>query len=172
MAAPKGNKFAKGNKGGGRPTLYKPEYAAMAFHVALLGATDEDLAAVFGIGETTLNSWKKEHEEFSDALKRGKTQADATVAASLYNRAVGYVGRKTVTATFQGQILDVQEVEEYVGPDTTAAIFWLKNRQRDKWRDRHDLEHTGKNGGPIKHMDVPIPVDPVEAAKVYREMMG
>jgi hypothetical protein len=30
---------------------------------------------------------------------------------------------------------------EHYPPDTTACIFWPKNRRRDKWRDKHEIEH-------------------------------
>jgi uncharacterized protein YjcR len=59
MSAPKGNKNALGNRGGGRETTYSPEYAEKAFKIALLGATDKELADILGVSETTINAWKK-----------------------------------------------------------------------------------------------------------------
>ena len=87
MAAAKGNKYAKGNKGGGRTSDYQEEYLEQAYKFCLLGATDAQLAEFFNVSETTINNWKDKHEEFSLALKRGKMIADAEIANSLYQRA-------------------------------------------------------------------------------------
>lgn len=127
----------------GRPSSYKPEYCEQAFKLCLLGADDKRIADFFEIAESTLYKWKVDYPDFSEALKNGKESADAAIAASLYNRAKGYVGKKTVVATNQGQVTDIKVVDEYVAPDTTAAIFWLKNRQSRYWRDKQDVEHSG-----------------------------
>lgn len=133
----------------GRPSSYKPEYAEQARKLCLLGATDKELADFFDVSEVTINAWKKEFPDFLKSVKEGKLDADARVAESLFKRATGYVGQKTVTANIQGIITDVKVVEDYVGPDTAAGIFWLKNRQKDKWRDRIQQEIAGEGGGPL-----------------------
>lgn len=133
----------------GRPTDFKPEYCEQVEKLCKLGATDKEIADFFGIAESTLNNWKLRHPEFMESLKKGKLLADVKVAESLYSRATGYVGKKTVTANIQGVISDVKEVDEYVGPDVTACIFWLKNRQPDKWRDKVQQEVSGEGGGPL-----------------------
>lgn len=90
MPAPKGNKNARGNKGG-QPTKYKPEYAQHAEKLCLLhGATDDELAAFFGVHVGTIYRWSLAHVEFCEALKSGKDVADNRVERSLYHRAVGY----------------------------------------------------------------------------------
>lgn len=139
MPAPKGNKNAKGNKGGGRPSQYKDEYAKIAYSMCLLGATDAELAEALGVCETTINAWKLAHVEFCESLKRGKTQADAVVADRLFRRATGYEHAAVKIFNDQGAPMVVDYTEHYP-PDTTACIFWLKNRQRDKWRDKQDVE--------------------------------
>ncbi len=143
MGAPKGNKYALGNRGGGRKTEYKEEYADWAYKLCLLGATDEGLANSFGVGEWTINQWKKKYKEFDTALKRGKEQADAEVAQKLYHRAKGYSHPEDKIFNDNGTALIVPTTKHYP-PDTVAAIFWLKNRQPDKWRDKKDLEHSGE----------------------------
>jgi DNA-binding XRE family transcriptional regulator len=152
MPAPKNNKYAKGNKGGGRLTEYRPMYAKMAYKIALLAATDADLAEIFEVSEKTINNWKKEHKEFNSALKKGKVVADANVACKLYSRAIGYsfeevtfekIGTKELleeaNSSITTDIYKKKVVIKEVTPDTTAQIFWLKNRQKDKWRDKHDV---------------------------------
>lgn len=124
----------------GRKSLYQEEYANQALKLCLLGATDKELADFFGVSEQTLNKWKKDYPEFLESLKKGKNIADANVAAKLYNRAIGYDCKATKFATFEGRITDTKEYIEHFPPDTTAAIFWLKNRQPEKWRDKKELD--------------------------------
>ncbi|MFT9498260.1 hypothetical protein [Anaerosolibacter sp.] len=128
------------DKNVGRPTKYKTEYAEQAYKLCLLGATDKELADFFSVTESTLNLWKKEYPEFSESLKRGKIEADSLVASKLFHRAIGYEHKAVKFATYEGKITDKVEYIEHYPPDTTAAIFWLKNRQRDKWRDKHELD--------------------------------
>lgn len=141
MAAAKGNKHAKGNKGGGK-SRYKAEYADLAFKYCLLGATDAELATFFEVTEQTINNWKRDHQVFFESIKKGKHQADANVASRLYDRAMGYVAPETVTAQKDGFITDMQQIQKHYPPDTTAAIFWLKNRQKDKWREKSEMDVT------------------------------
>ena len=141
MAAPKGNKNAAGNPGGARPSLFKPEYVELVEKFAMLGATDKDLASVFEVSLSTIEAWKRDKVEFLNALKRGKAQADAEVASKLFHRATGYEHPeddiRTVSLGEGGgsQIVITPTVKHYP-PDTTAAIFWLKNRRPDLWRDK------------------------------------
>lgn len=153
MPAPKGNKNAAGNKGGGRPSRYKDEYAAWAEKLTKLGATDADLADAFEVSEQTIGQWKKAHVEFSLSLKRGKHFADAEVANKLFHRATGYEHPEDDIRAVNGEIVITPTIKRYP-PDTTAAIFWLKNRRPDEWRDKVQQEVTGKDGGPIETKDL------------------
>lgn len=140
---------------GGRPTEYRPEYNEQARKLCLLGATDAQLADFFGVSETTINNWKLAHPEFLESLKAGKEKADALVAHALYHRAIGYKHDAVKILTVAdgnnsgSHVEEVPYVERYP-PDPTAAIFWLKNRRPDLWRDKQDHEHTGKDGGPLE----------------------
>lgn len=133
----------------GRPSDYDPENTPrQANKVCLMGATDADLADFFDVSETTINNWKNEHPEFLASIKEGKKQADANVARSLYERALGYEHSEVHVSNYQGEIT-LTPLTKHYPPETTAGIFWLKNRQPDKWRDRKHTEITGANGGPI-----------------------
>ena len=106
------------------------------------------MADFFEVDERTIGNWKNEHEEFFQSIKKGKTFADAVIADSLYHRAKGYshpAVKILSVAQGAGQPSEVQEAPytEHYAPDTTAAIFWLKNRQPAKWRDKQDVEHSG-----------------------------
>ena len=124
----------------GRKSAYKEEYNQLAENYALLGATDKEMADLFSVTERTLNQWKKDYPEFLQSLKKGKKIADANVASRLYNRAIGYDCKATKFATSEGKITDSKEYIEHYPPDTTAAIFWLKNRQPEKWRDKKEVD--------------------------------
>jgi len=123
----------------GRPSAYKSEYIEQAKKLCLLGATDKEMADFFGVAESTFNLWKKEHKEFSESLKEGKTIADANVAKSLYHRALGYSHPEDKIFNDNGEPLVVPTIK-YYPPDTTAAIFWLKNRKPGEWRDKQDVD--------------------------------
>lgn len=132
----------------GRPSKYQPEVVEQAYKLCLLGATDKEMADFFGVAESTFNLWKKEHKEFSESLKRGKMIADANVANRLYQRALGYSHPEDKIFNDNGTPLIVPTTKHYP-PDPTSAIFWLKNRRKEQWRDKQEHEHTGADGGPI-----------------------
>jgi len=123
-----------------RYSKYEARFPEIARKLCKLGATDVEIADFFGIAVSTLNNWKGEHPELLEALKEGKAEADKRVEESLYQRALGYSHDAEKVFQFQGQIIRAPYREHYP-PDTTAAIFWLKNRQPDKWRDVHKHEH-------------------------------
>lgn len=131
----------------GRPTDFKVEFSRQAFHLCLLGATDKELAAFFEVSESTINLWKQRHKSFSDSLKEGRDEADANVGKRLYERACGFshkdVDIRTVSiGDGMSKIVQTPIIKHYP-PDTTACIFWLKNRQPAKWRDAIKVEHGG-----------------------------
>lgn len=128
--------------GAGRPTKYKTEYNEQAYKLCLLGATDKELADFFDTTEQTINAWKNEYPQFLESLKEGKVGADEKVAHSLYHRALGYEHKEDYITQYQGEPVVVPTVKHYP-PDTTAAIFWLKNRQPAKWRDKQDVALEG-----------------------------
>ena len=137
-------KRKKNPEKGGRPTDYRAEYEEQAFKLCLLGATDAEMADFFDVSEQTINAWKKAQPKFLESLKRGKSHADTEVANSLYHRALGYAHEAVkIFCDKDGNITEAPYLERYP-PETTAAIFWLKNRQSANWRDRKELDVTSK----------------------------
>lgn len=145
---------------GGRPSSYLPEYNDVAFRLALLGATDGDMADTLGVNEATINRWKKDHPEFCESLKKGKRIADTVIANALYERAKGAewveeVGIKCKDVTWEDgkkverEHVEVVELRKAAPPDTTACIFWLKNRDPKNWRDKQEVETTLHSPTPL-----------------------
>ena len=126
-----------------RPTKYKKEFAKQVYKLALLSATDQDIADFFEVEEKTINNWKKAHKEFLQSLKKGKVEADQKVAETLLKKALGFTKQEEFVDHFKGSPVKIK-YKKYYAPDTTAIIFWLKNRQRDKWTDSKDHKLTGK----------------------------
>lgn len=133
----------------GRPSKFKKEYIAQAKKLCRLGATDNEIADFFGIEVRTLYRWKNESDEFCQSLKSGKTEADERVERSLFARALGYEHPEVDIRVVDKEIIQTPIIKHYP-PDTTAAIFWLKNRKPTEWRDKQEVEHAGKDGGPIQ----------------------
>jgi hypothetical protein len=134
---------------GGRPSKYKPEYVEQARKLCKLGATDIEIADFFEVEVRTIYRWKGEHEEFCQALKIAKTEADERVERSLFARANGYEHDEVDIRVVGGEIVQTP-IRKYYPPDTTAAIFWLKNRRPDDWRDKIDQTLSGPDGGPVQ----------------------
>lgn len=145
----------------GRPSSYTDEHPDQAYKLALLGATDEEMADFFEISRDTIYEWKNVHPEFSDAITRGKVSADANVAERMYNRALGY--SHEAVKIFPGNAESgpvYAPYTEHYPPDTQAASLWLRNRQPAKWRDKQEHEHTGAGGKDL----IPSEADPSKVA--------
>ena len=129
--------------GQGQPTKYRPEYDKLACNYCLLGANDKELADYFDVTEATINNWKIDYPSFFESIKDGKERADANVAKSLYKRATGYTQKTQKAMQYQGELIIADVIEE-VAPDTTAAIYWTKNRRPKYWRDKQDIAITAE----------------------------
>lgn len=174
MAKKKSKSFRTGNKRQQqplpphRPTVYRAEYARMAFQHTLIGATDADLAALFGVQESTINNWKRKHPPFLESLKRGKLQADAKVAECLFKRATGYDHKAVKIFQSDGQTLEHEYLEHYP-PDTTAQIFWLKNRRPAQFRQNPEVQVDVKVDNQVT-VDTSKPPEQWGAAELEAEL--
>ena len=112
------------------------------------GLTDEQIAKNIGISRASLYEWKKKEVDIFDALKKGKEVIDFEVENALLKRALGYEYEEEI---YENGIL-TKKVKKQVAPDTTAQIFWLKNRKKEQWREKvevvktdEDLQNINKN---------------------------
>ena len=104
------------------------------------GLIDEQIAKKMGTTRKTLAEWKKKYDCISDALKKGKEVVDRQVENSLLKRALGYEYEE-VSEKYEGDVLvERKVVKKQVAPDTTAQIFWLKNRKPKDWRDKVTID--------------------------------
>ncbi len=114
-----------GRKKTGPASLCTPEVIAKAGEAYALGATDQQVAELIGVAVRTISTWKVTKPDFAKACKLNKDLADDRVEQTLYLKATGQI--------------------EGVPPDTTAMIFWLKNRRRTEWRDVKQLGNDPEN---------------------------
>lgn len=113
------------------------------------GLIDEQIARNMGVTRVTLHNWRKKHPIIDQYVRRGKEVVDREVENALLKRATGYTYEEvTVEREKNGdeeyQSVETKRVKRQVPPDSTAIIFWLKNRKPDAWRDRREIDHSGE----------------------------
>ena len=113
------------------------------------GLTDDQIAKNIGISTSTLNNWKNSYLEILESLKKGKDVVDRQVENALLKRALGY---RYDEITIENGI-ETKRVTKEVVPDTTAQIFWLKNRKRESWTDKQSIELSKPIDESIKEME-------------------
>ncbi|MBF0725008.1 helix-turn-helix domain-containing protein [Enterococcus faecalis] len=107
------------------------------------GLTDKQVAYNMNIAESTLHEWKKKYSVLSESLKRGKEVVDRQVENALLKRALGYEFKETTQELTEDGMRVTKVITKQQAPDTTAQIFWLKNRKPQEWRDKQETEISG-----------------------------
>ena len=146
MAAPKGNKHGVGH---GRPVKYegkKTDQDVFEF-ASSYPVIDRQIAEFLKISLSTLSEWKIKYPSFSESLNSAKQIINQKVEAALFKRAIGFKEREAKVFCHEGMIIS-EEFEKVYPPDSTAMIFWLKNRDPNRWKDKQEVEHAG--AGEIK----------------------
>ena len=125
------------------------------------GLTDIQIAHNLGISEDTFYTYKNKYTEFSEALKKGKEVIDFEVENALLKRALGYTFEEVTKEnvfnkkTGKYELIVTKTVTKEIQPDTTAQIFWLKNRKPKEWRDKKDFEMSGEvNTNPFNSLTI------------------
>jgi len=126
----------------GRNSKYEEHFPEMALAACRKGATDENLAELFGVDRATINRWKLRYSNFCDALKNGKSRAVGEVENALFKSAIGFQYTEDVV-TKSGEVVTLQK---YSYPVVTAQIFYLKNRASKEWNDRKEVGIEGDIG--------------------------
>lgn len=139
----------------GRPSSFDPDELPRVTKLCMVGLTNAQLSVMFGVDERTVLRWYADNPEFRQAVKAGREDADGEVVQSLYGLATGTSTRlteqiiklKDANGNERAEVIEVQVTDPI---SATAQIFWLKNRQRERWRDVNRTELTGPGGGPIR----------------------
>lgn len=144
----------------GRKTLYDtlkietrlPEIEGMARD----GYRDEDIYKTLGIARQTFYNWMEKYPEFAESVRKGKAVVDAEIENELLENARGrYYWEETQelvektdpeTGRKKQEMTTTKKVLKFIKPDTTAQIFWLKNRKPGEWREKQHMEHSGGIG--------------------------
>jgi len=146
--------MAKKKHPGGRPTRYHQTYHPKLVELlARLGFSDQEAADYLGISKATFYNWRKKYKQFLDSIKKGKDSIDDQVENALAKKALGFREKAIKIFHYQGQII-TKEYEEYYPPDVGAICFWLKNRRRDRWKDRWDVNVNGDFN--VMNYDIPV----------------
>lgn len=142
---------------GGRPSLYDTVWQHRLVEIegwARDGLTNEQIAYNMGINITTFYRWQTNYEEFRESLKESKEIADRHVENALYQRALGYTYEEKTYERIVNTVIEpngdvttmpgtkIKTIVKQVAPDTTAQIFWLKNRKSAEWRDKKEVDVT------------------------------
>uniref|UniRef100_A0A6M3LPK8 Putative DNA binding, helix-turn-helix domain containing protein n=1 Tax=viral metagenome TaxID=1070528 RepID=A0A6M3LPK8_9ZZZZ len=136
-------------KPGGRPSKFKAVFETHRDKIKILtenGLTDKQISEIFGITQQTYCNWKLKYPEFFEAIKDWKLTADGEIEVSLRDRAKGYSCPETKAQWVQdadGGRWEYAELTRRYPPDPTSMIFWLKNRQPTKWRDKQEIDIPG-----------------------------
>lgn len=104
---------------------------------ARMGLTDEQIAKNMGVNKTTLYDWMKKFPDISNSIKKGKAPIDFEVENALFKRAIGYEYEEveTIIEEIDGkQRKRIKKIKKVALPETSAMIFWLKNRKPKEWR--------------------------------------
>lgn len=112
------------------------------------GLTDVQIADKIHIAVGTLYRWKREYEPIASAIKKGKEVIDYEAEQALIKNAMGFYYDETNTYVDDSGRQKVIKVRKYSKPDTTALIFWLKNRKPEEWRDRRNIEMDARVEAP------------------------
>lgn len=100
------------------------------------GKTLEQVAEIIGVSKQTIYNWFGHHKDLLYAVREARQIADELVEASLFSRALGYSHPEEKLFAHEGLVIDRQIITKHYPPDTTAAMFWLRNRQPARWKEK------------------------------------
>jgi len=103
------------------------------------GCTDEQLAANMGIHPATLYEWQNKPacREIAEAIKKGRELRLPNMENTFFTKALGGTVITETIEEFRGEVVDgkpyngtivKRTVKKTLPPDTTALIFYLKNK--------------------------------------------
>jgi hypothetical protein len=121
---------------GGRPSKLTPQLAVKIYALAKKNLTNLEIAEILDLTERTIYNWQLS-PEFFHAIKEAKSEGNALIERSLYDRAAGYTHPEERLFVIKNKIVSRVVTRQYP-PDPASMIFWLKNREPAKWREKID----------------------------------
>jgi transcriptional regulator with XRE-family HTH domain len=128
----------------GRKTGFNEKIQSTILRLLEDGKTEEQIAEIVGVSKTTLNNWKGKHPDFMISVRESRLIADELVEASLLSRALGYSHPEEKVHFDKDGFVHTHETIKHYPPDTTAQMFWLRNRQSKRWREKTEGDVTVK----------------------------
>jgi len=110
----------------------------LIFRYLVDGLTEVEICKKINISTSAFATYKNQHAELRDLLKEGKGRPNAKVEQALYKSAVGYEYDEQKITTDESGKVKVEKITKYMPPQSTSMIYWLKNREAKKWRERRD----------------------------------
>lgn len=136
---------------------YHEDFAALALKIGeTFGATQAQLAKVFSVAPVTIARWMERHPEFAEAVAYARARADTAVEESLFKKANGYEREEEKIFCNKDGLVTRVKYKAHYPPDTTSMIFWLKNRDRESWRDVNRTEVTGAEGAQLPVINITL----------------
>ncbi len=169
-------KSTKNTRHSGQPTKYDNKYDSIAEQACAIGTTIHQLAKMFNVTQPTINNWMRDNETFFLSVKAGRDRFDTEyVENALLKRARGYKYTREVERVSKGGVYKCSE-EMHVVPDVGAAIFWLCNRQPQRWKQISQAKFQQLNmyqgNAPSKGNGKEKPVDGEIGANDVREILN
>lgn len=113
--------------------------------------TDAEFCRYLGISEGLFYKWMNEHPEFRLAVDRGKNVVNTMVEGAIYKNATGdYYDEEVITYDSEGKVEKKVIYRKYQPPNTTAQIYWSKNRDPNRWKDKVDIDHGGEINSSVR----------------------
>ena len=131
------------------PPKFRPEFVAQAAKLAAAGWTMAEMAAFWDVSRDAVQKWMVNKPDFAKAIKENRALPDSRVEESLFHRAIGYSHEAEEIKVINDAVVRVPTIKHYP-PDPVACIFWLKNRQPDRWRDKPEGTDEGGDAMPVK----------------------
>lgn len=120
----------------GRKTVFNDTIKSTILRLIEEGKTEDEIGKIIGVSRTTINNWKGKHPEFLYAVRESRQAADELVEAALFSRATGYSHPEEKVFNSEKLGIVVHETTKHYPPDTQAAMFWLRNRQPERWKEK------------------------------------
>lgn len=146
--------------------IYSPTlHPAIIARLSGCGLSNKQIAEFLGIDPRRLTEWSNKYQVVRRALETSRIERDLAVVDALYKTAVGYEHEDDDIRVAGGEVV-ITPMVKHVQPSVRAQEIWLYNRMPDQWKSRSAIELTGKDGGPMEHVNM----TPEQAAEALAAM--